>query len=118
MKEELTECDICDGSGEVQPDLSNCKTCKGKKVIKEKKVLECSIDKGSPDGEKYIFHGEADEFPDKEAGDVVFIVAEQIHQNFKRKGADLLLTKEITLTESVCGADFVVDFIDGTKFRV
>jgi len=34
-----------------------------------------SIDKGSPDGAKYFFHGEADEYPKKEAGDVVFIVS-------------------------------------------
>mgnify|MGYP002632651086 CR=1 FL=1 len=68
-------CDICDGQGEVQPELNKCEECKGKKVVKEQKVIECVIDKGSPDGAKYIFHGEADEFPKKEAGDVVFIVA-------------------------------------------
>jgi DnaJ-class molecular chaperone len=38
--------------------------------------LECKVDKGAPDGEKYIFHGEADEHPKKEAGDIVFIVSE------------------------------------------
>jgi hypothetical protein len=27
--------------------------------------------KGAPNGEKYVFHGEADEFPGIEAGDVV-----------------------------------------------
>ena len=46
-----------------------------KTVVKEPKVLECKIDKGSPDGEKYVFHGEADEHLEKEAGDVVFIVS-------------------------------------------
>ena len=33
-------------------------------------MLEVTVDKGSPDGEKYFFHGEADEHPVKEAGDV------------------------------------------------
>jgi len=90
-----------------------------KKVLqKEKKVLECNVSKGSPDGEKFFFHGEADEHPNKEAGDVVFIVSQQKHKVFKRRGADLLMTKEITLLESICGVDFVVDFLDGTKFRV
>ena len=41
--------------------------------------MEVTIDKGSPDGAKYIFHGEADEYPDKDAGDVVFIVQQQKH---------------------------------------
>lgn len=44
--------------------------------MKEKKVIECCIDKGSPHGEKYIFHGESDEHPEKEAGDVIIVVNE------------------------------------------
>ena len=77
-------------------------------------MIEVNIDKGSPDGAKYTFHGEADEFPKKEAGDVVFIVAQQKHAVFKRKGADLLMSKEISLLEAMCGVDFKVDFLDGT----
>ena len=87
-------------------------------LVQEKKVLECRVDKGAPDGEKYIFHGEADEHLEKEAGDVVFIVQQQKHPIFKRKGADLLMTKEITLLESLCGVDFEVEHLDGKKFRV
>lgn len=48
-----------------------CKDCKGKKVKKENKVLKVEIDKGSPNGEKYVIHGEGNEVPDVEAGDVV-----------------------------------------------
>ena len=48
--------------------------CKGAKVLKAKKVVEVVVDKGAPDGEKYIFHGEADEYPKKETGDLIFIV--------------------------------------------
>merc|ERR1712230_106562 len=54
------------------------------------------VDKGAPHGEKYIFHGEADEHPDRESGDVILVVDEQPHPVFKRKGADLLMEKEIT----------------------
>ena len=87
-------------------------------MIKEKKVITCEVDKGAPDGEKYIFHGESDAHPDKEPGDVVLVVKEQPHKLFKRKGADLLIEKEITLLEALTGVDFVVDFLDGSKFRV
>ena len=45
-------------------------------VVKEKKVLECVVEKGAPDGEKYVFHGESDQHPDKEAGHVIISVAE------------------------------------------
>ena len=51
-----------------------CKDCKGKKIKKEKKKLNVEVDKGAPNGEKYVIHGEADEFPDIEPGDVVIQV--------------------------------------------
>jgi len=65
-----------------------------------------------------VFHGEADEFPGMEPGDVVIIVQEQPHQTFKRKGADLLLEKEITLAEALTGVDFVLTHLDGKKIRI
>jgi DnaJ family protein A protein 2 len=37
---------------------------------------------------------------------------------FKRKGADLLIEKEISLLEALTGCDFVVNFLDDTSFRV
>jgi len=69
----------------------------GKKVIKEKKIIDADIDKGAPNNQAYTFYGEADEFPGAEPGDVIIIVQEQPHKLFKRKGADLLMEKEITL---------------------
>jgi DnaJ-class molecular chaperone len=81
-------------------------------------VIEVQVDKGAPHGEKYVFHGESDEHPDREPGDVIIIVNEQPHPVFKRKGADLLMEKEITLLEALTGVDFVVNYLDGSKFRV
>ena len=37
---------------------------------------------------------------------------------FKRKGADILMEKEITLKEALTGVDFTVTHLDGTKIRV
>ena len=44
--------------------------------MKEKKVIEVDIDKGAPDNYKYTLHGEADEYPGMEAGDVVIMCQE------------------------------------------
>merc|ERR1711939_910463 len=111
-------CSECGGSGQRIDDALKCKHCNGKKVVKEKKVITCEVDKGAPHGEKYVFHGESDAHPDKEPGDVILVVNEQPHKLFKRKGADLLMEKEITLLEALTGVDFVFDFLDGSKFRV
>jgi len=111
-------CDDCRGQGEMIDAKNKCKECDGKKVVKEKKIIEVSIDKGSPNGCVYTFHGEADEYPGQEAGDVLIICAEKPHKTFKRKGADLMMEKEITLFEALTGVDFVVKHLDGQKIRV
>lgn len=106
-------CDDCRGKGEVIDEKHKCKDCSGKKVKKEKKLLEAEIDKGSPNGYQYTFHGEADEYPGMEPGDVVIIVQELEHKVFKRKGADILMEKEISLHEALTGVDFTVTHLDG-----
>ena len=95
-----------------------CKVCKGKKVKQETKTLSVEIDKGAPNGEKYVKHGEGDEVPDAEAGDVIVVIKEKKHKTFYRKGADLFMEKEITLVESLTGLDFVLTHLDGRKIRI
>jgi len=95
-----------------------CKTCSGKKLQKEKKKLKIDIDKGAPNGEKYTIHGEADEIPDAEPGDVIVQIKEKPHKIFHRKGADLIMEKEITLLEALTGLEFVITHLDGRKVRI
>lgn len=111
-------CEDCRGKGEVINEKDKCKNCNGKKVVKEKKILEVSIDKGSPNGAQYPYHGEADEYPGVEAGDVIIICQEQPHKLFKRKGADIMLQKDITLLQAMTGVDFTIKHLDGSTLRI
>lgn len=95
-----------------------CKTCNGKKLKKESKTLTVEVDKGAPNGEKYVKHGEGDEVPDVEPGDVIVVIKEKKHKTFLRKGADLFMEKEISLYESLTGLDFVLVHLDGRKVRI
>lgn len=49
---------------------------------------------------------------------MVVVIKIKNHKVFQRKGADLLIEKEITLVESLTGVDFVVTHLDGRKIRV
>ncbi len=95
-----------------------CKPCNGKKIKKETKKIQVEVDKGAPNQDKYVKHGEGDEVPGAEAGDVIVILAEKKHKLFKRKGADLFMDKEITLIEALTGLDFVLTHLDGRKVRI
>lgn len=56
-----TVCNDCGGKGETIKEEDKCKNCKGKKVVKEKKILQVYIDPGMKHGQKIVFSGEADE---------------------------------------------------------
>merc|ERR1719161_1521537 len=84
----------------------------------EREVLEVQIQKGAPDNHKVTFREMADEHPDADAGDVHFVLKEQEHAVFKRKGADLYIDKTISLVEALCGFEIEVTHLDGRKLLI
>ena len=111
-------CGSCGGEGRVMDEKDKCKSCKGKKVYKDRKVLEVVVEKGMKHGQKIKFSDEADELPGTIPGDVVFVVQEKEHEQFKRKGADLIYTMEIKLTESLCGFVRTITHLDGRVLSI
>jgi len=108
-------CDDCNGRGKVFDAKNRCKVCKGKQIIQDKKAIDVVIDKGVPNGHKYSFHGESDEKPGMLAGDLIVIVEEKAHDLFKRKKADLVILKKISLREALTGYKFIVTHLDGSQ---
>mmetsp|Transcript_12375 Transcript_12375/g.18232 ORF Transcript_12375/g.18232 Transcript_12375/m.18232 type:complete len:433 (-) Transcript_12375:502-1800(-) len=112
-------CPECRGKGKMMREKDKCKgPCKGKKVVKERKVLEVHVDKGMRNNQKVTFHGESDEAPGQIPGDIIFVIQEKDHPTFKRKGSDLLMTKHISLVEALCGYTFTFDHLDGRSIKV
>ena len=95
------------GPGMVTQMQRHCPQCDGQgseaKTKSERQVLEVLVEKGMRNNQKITFRGMADEVPGMEAGDVHFVVQEKPHELFKRKGADLLVTKDISLNQALCG---------------
>lgn len=91
-----------------------CKNCDGKKIIKEKKILEVHIDKGMEDGHRITFSGDGDMEPGlDEAGDIIVVLDEKEHPTFKRlETENLLVQMELTLTEALCGFTKVITTLD------
>merc|ERR1719258_683012 len=94
-------CDECGGNGVMYRQL------------KVQETLEVHIPKGAPDGHKIHFSEKADEIPDGEAGDVVFVLQEQPHADYKRKGDDLFIERTISLSEALCGFAMEMQSLDG-----
>jgi DnaJ family protein A protein 2 len=113
-----TVCPDCSGKGEVIRDEDKCKTCNGKKVTKEKKVLQVYVDKGMKNGQKITFSGEADEAPGMEPGDVIFVIVEKKHNFFKRNGNDLIIEHNLKLVEALAGFAFTIKHLDDRELLV
>jgi len=131
-KKGVQQCSDCGGRGVkvevvrmgpmIQQMQSACGSCGGQgksfKTKSDREVLEVHIQKGSPDNHKVTFREMADEHPDADTGDVVFVLKEQPHAEFKRRGADLYVERKISLVEALCGFEIELTHLDGRKLLV
>ncbi|KAM7262695.1 hypothetical protein ACFE04_000378 [Oxalis oulophora] len=111
-------CGECKGSGETINDKDRCPQCKGEKVLQEKKVLEVHVEKGMLNGQKITFPEQADEAPDTVSGDIVFVLQQKEHPKFTRKGDDLIYEHKLSLTEALCGFQFILTHLDSRQLLI
>ena len=120
-------CSTCDGRGVVvelrqialgmvQQMQRRCQACDGEGYQvtrkREREVLEVLIEKGMVHNQKIVFRNKGDEKPNMEPGHINFVVQEREHPLFKRKGADLLITKTLSLNEALCGFEWKIVHLD------
>jgi DnaJ homolog subfamily A member 2 len=56
--------------------------------------------------------------PDTATGDIIFVLQQKEHPKFKRKGDDLFHKHTLTLTESLCGFQFVLAHLDNRQLLI
>lgn len=108
-------CSDCKGEGRIIEAGHRCKTCKGERVVKEKKVIQVEVDKGVPNHHKITYAGESDEAPGLLPGDLIVVIEEKEHPQFKRKKADLIMKKTLSLREALTGFSFTITHLDGNE---
>merc|ERR1719188_2936378 len=112
MQQIQSVCRDCQGQGERIDPKHRCKACAGRKVTRQKKILEVSVDKGMEDGQKITFTGEGDQEPGLEPGDIIIVLDEKEHAHFKRNGIDLVMKMQISLSESLTGLKKTITTLD------
>lgn len=108
------------GPGFVQQMQVQCSDCggtgaslsRGYKVQQKQETLVVEILKGMKNNQKITLRGKGDMIPGTLPGDVVFVIKQLNHSTFKRRGSDLLLEKEISLLEAVCGTKWKLKHLD------
>jgi len=130
-------CSTCGGQGAVlrrhspQPGYIvqqqvRCPKCRGRGydlvdgwvLGKKEETLDVFIEKGSKNGEKIKFRDKGNMQPGFTTGDFCVVLNQVKHPFFKRKGADLLMQKEMSLVDALCGFNFEIEHLDGRKIIV
>jgi len=98
------QCGACGGTGKLIKSDDRCLKCNGNKVIKSIELITLNIPKGARAGDYEILENKADEIPDCiDAGDLYFIFSQNEKQDHKRIDDDLIVNKQILLSEALCG---------------
>ncbi|CAB1328246.1 unnamed protein product [Coregonus sp. 'balchen'] len=111
-------CGGCQGQGQRISHKDRCKACGGRKILRQKKILEVHIDKGMKDGQKLVFHGEGDQEPGLEPGDIIIVLDQRVHPVFTRQGENLTMTMELQLVEALCGFQKPVQTLDNRSLLI
>ena len=118
IQQSRSPCTTCNGTGKIIDPTKRCKNCNGNKVVSETKTIEVDVEPGMKEGDKVILPSAADEAPNAEAGDVIYVIQEKSNSKFSRKGADLLHYEQISLGEALCGFKRVLEHLDGHKIVI
>ncbi|MDP3880970.1 MAG: DnaJ C-terminal domain-containing protein [bacterium] len=112
--QQISVCDQCHGKGEIPEKF--CKECKGVGRVLETKNLKVKIHEGVEDSQmiKISGAGEAGVYGGK-AGDLFVRVNIKEHDTFERKGAHLLIEKDVKAKDFVDKKDIEIETISGEK---
>lgn len=113
-----TLCPECSGEGSSISSKDRCKSCRGRKIRREREEMSVTVRAGMSHGQKIVLRGAADQDPHMEAGDIVFYIDQIPHPVFRRRGNDLFVKQEVSLLDSLTGASVTLDHLNGEKVRL
>jgi DnaJ-class molecular chaperone len=114
----IVQCPDCAGIGQSIDPEGKCEKCAGDGFEEETREYTVQIACGMEDGDRIVFQGAAHEVQNADTGDLVVIVREEPHPLFERRHRELLLKKDLTLSDALFAARFVVEHLDGRKIVV
>ncbi|KAJ5243299.1 DnaJ [Penicillium citrinum] len=114
-------CDACGGVGQTVPRGSECGTCNGNGVVRERKTIKVDIPAGVDNGMRMRVTGEGDAPPTGTAaaagartqrGDLYVTIRVAPDSRFSRSGDDILYTATLPLTTALLGGEVTIPTLD------
>lgn len=107
-----TTCPRCNGEGRI---VNNpCRRCGGTGLERKKETVRVQIPAGVENGMQITVRGEGHAAPRGGVnGDLLLLVEELPHAQFKREGENLFYTKVIPVTDAILGCELTIPCLDG-----
>ena len=105
-------CQQCGGEGKV---ITNpCRSCGGTGLVRKRETIKVKIPAGVEAGMQLTIQGEGHAAKNNGInGDLLVVIEEQEHPEFKREGNNLYYTKIISMPDAILGAEVEVPCLDG-----
>ena len=109
-------CQQCGGEGKI---ISNpCSTCSGSGLVRQRETIKVKIPAGVEAGMQMTVQGEGHAAKNNGInGDLLVVIEEQEHPDFRREGSNLLYTKVISIVDAMLGCEVEIPCLDG-KYKV
>ena len=109
-------CQQCGGEGKI---ISNpCHTCNGTGLVRQRETIKVKIPAGVEAGMQMTVQGEGHAAKNNGInGDLLVVIEEQEHPDFRREGSNLLYTKVISIVDAMLGSEVEIPCLDG-KYKV
>ena len=107
-------CQQCGGEGKI---ITNpCHTCNGTGLVRQRETIKVKIPAGVEAGMQMTVQGEGHAAKNNGInGDLLVVIEEQEHPDFRREGNNLLYTKVISIVDAMLGCEVEIPCIDGKQ---
>jgi molecular chaperone DnaJ len=109
---QYSTCQQCGGEGKI---ISNpCRSCGGSGLVRKKDTVKVRIPAGVEDGMQLKITGGGHAAKNNGInGDLLVVIEEIEHKEFKREGADLIYNKVVSISDAILGCDIEIPCFDG-----
>lgn len=114
----VSACPTCQGEGRVIKN--KCGSCKGEGRIMGEETVQITVPSGVSNGNYLTLRGQGNVGKrGGEAGDLIILIEEQTHPEFKREGDDIYYDLNIGVAEAILGSEVKVPTLeDSVKIRL
>lgn len=110
----ISACPKCNGEGRIIK--TPCAKCEGEGRMKEDDTIEVKVPAGVEEGNYIPFRGKGNAGrKGGQAGDLLVIVSEKEHKDFRRNGDDVLYQLMVSYPDAVLGAEIEVPTLYGNE---